>query len=140
MSTAVLRGAREPQDTTRAFADSISRGDLDAATNCFTKDACLLTPDATAIRGREEIRPILHQLIVIGSRIEVQESSVVRAGEVALATELWIITSAASEGGIFTRGLTPTVVLRQIEGAWKLAVATPWVQRVSQENSAAGRR
>lgn len=129
MSTDVLKGALQPQDGTRAFADSISRGDLDAATYSFAKDACLLTPDATVVRGREEIKPILHQLIVAGSKIEVQESSIVLAGEVALGTERWLITSAGSEGAPFTRTLTPTMVLRQLEGFWKLAVAMPWGRR-----------
>lgn len=127
MSTAVLQGARNPQDSTLAFADSISRGDLDAATNCFTKDACLLTPDATTLRGREEIRPILHQLIVVGTRIEVQGSSIVRAGEVALGTERWAFVSAGG-GKPFTRALTPTLVIRRLEGVWKLAVAMPWAR------------
>ena len=123
---AVLEGAYSPRESTRAFAAAISRGDLDAAAHCFTKDACLLTPDATAVRGREEIRPILHQLIVAGSRIEVQESSIVLAGEVALGSERWVVTSAATEGTLFTRTLTPTLVLRQVESVWKLAVAAPW--------------
>jgi ketosteroid isomerase-like protein len=79
-------------ESTRAFAASISRGDLDAAAHCFVKDACLVTPDATAVRGRDEIRPILHQLIVLESRIEVQESSVLAAGEVALGSEGRIVT------------------------------------------------
>jgi len=123
---AVLSGARTPQESTRALAASISRGDLDAAAYCFAKDACLVTPDATAVRGRDEIRPILHQLIVLESRIEVQESSVLAAGEVALGTERWTLTSPGSEGGPFTRSLTPMVVVRQLEGVWKLAVALPW--------------
>jgi ketosteroid isomerase-like protein len=118
--------AQTPQESTRAFAASISRGDLDGAAYCFAKDACLVTPDATAVRGRDEIRPILHQLIVLESRIEVQESSVLLAGEVALGTERWAITSPASEGDSFKRSLTPMVVLRQLEGVWKLAVALPW--------------
>ena len=122
----VLSGAQTPQDSTRAFAASISRGDLDGAAYCFAKDACLVTPDATAVRGRAEIRPILHQLIVLESRIEVQESSVLLAGEVALGTERWVITSPGSEGGSFTRALTPMVVLRQLEGVWKLALELPW--------------
>jgi ketosteroid isomerase-like protein len=126
---AVLEGARTPSETTLAFAESISRGDLHAAAHCFAKDACLITPDATAVRGREEIRPILHQLIAVESRIEVQESSVVLAGEVALGSERWLLTSAGSEGEPFTRALTPTMVMRQIEGAWKLAVAMPWGRR-----------
>lgn len=129
MPTAVREGARTPGESTRALAASITRGDLEAATSCFAKDACLLTPDATVVRGREEIRPILHQLIVAGSQIEVQESSIVLAGEVALGTERWVVSSAGSEGTPFTRALTPTVALRQLEGVWKLAVAMPWGRR-----------
>jgi ketosteroid isomerase-like protein len=125
----VLEGARTPRESSRALAASISRGDLDAAAHCFTKDACLLTPDATAVRGREEIKPILHQLIVAGSQIEVQDSSIVLAGEVALCNERWQVTSAGSEGTPFTRTLTPTMVMRELEGAWKLAVAMPWGRR-----------
>jgi ketosteroid isomerase-like protein len=123
---AVLTGAKTPQEGSRAFAASISRGDLDGAAYCFAKDACLVTPDATAVRGREEIRPILHQLIALESRIEVQASSVLAAGEVALGTERWALTSHGSEGDSFTRALTPLLVLRQLEDVWKLAVALPW--------------
>jgi ketosteroid isomerase-like protein len=129
MATAVREGARTPGESTRALAASISRGDLEAATSCFAKDACLLTPDSTVVRGREEIKPILHQLIAAGSQIEVQESSIVLAGEVALGSERWVLSSAGSEGETFTRALTPTMVLRQIEGVWKLAVAIPWDRR-----------
>lgn len=125
----VLEGARTPRESSRALAASISRGDLDAAAHCFAKDACLLTPDATAVRGREEIKPILHQLIVARSQIEVEDSSIVLAGEVALCNERWQVTTAGSEGTPFTRTLTPTMVMREIEGAWKLAVAMPWGRR-----------
>jgi len=125
----LLQTASTPAESTRALASSISRGDLDAAAHCFTKDACLITPDSTAVRGREEIKPILHQLIVAGSQIEVLESSIVLAGEVALGNERWQVTSAGSEGAPFTRALTPTMVMRQLEGAWKLAVAMPWGRR-----------
>lgn len=129
MKPAVVEDTRAPGESTRAFADFISRGDLDAAASCFAKDGCLMTPDATVIRGRDEIRPILRQLIASGSRIEVQESSVVLAGEVALGTERWLVTSTGSEGEPFSRTLTPTMVLRQVEGVWKLAVAMPWDRR-----------
>jgi uncharacterized protein (TIGR02246 family) len=129
MATAVREGACPPGESTRALAASISRGDLEAATSCFAKDACLLTPDSTVVRGREEIRPILRQMIAAGSKIEVQESSIVLAGEVALGSERWVMSSAGSEGEPFTRALTPTMVLRQLEGVWKLAVAIPWGRR-----------
>lgn len=123
---AVLESPSTPREGTRAFAAAINRGDLDAAVRCFTKDACLLTPDTTAVQGRNQIRPILRQLIVTGFQIEAQESSIVLAGEVALGSERWLVSSTGSEGSPFTRTLTPTLVLRHIEGVWKLAVAMPW--------------
>jgi ketosteroid isomerase-like protein len=125
MATRVVT-AKMPEEVTRAFAESLTRGDLGAATRCFAKDACLVTPDATAVRGREDIRPILRQLIASGSRIEVRESSMLLAGEIALGTERWVLTIPVPEGKPFTRALTPTMVLRRLEGAWKLAVAIPW--------------
>lgn len=129
MATAALAEQRVPGEATAAFAAAINEGNLAAAANCFAKDACLLTPDATAIRGREEIRPVLHQLIVFGFRIEVQESSVLLAGDVALGSERWLITSAGAGDSQFSRLLTPTVVLRRLERVWKLAVAMPWGRR-----------
>lgn len=115
-----------PEEVTRAFAASVTRGDLEAAARYFAKDACLVTPDATTVRGRDDIRPILHQLIASGSRIEVQASSILLAGEIAFGTERWVLTSPGSEGRSFRRSLAPTIVLRRLEGSWKLAIAMPW--------------
>ena len=129
MKMAVARGRPHASGEHPRLAASISRGDLDAAARCFAKDACLVTPDATAVRGREEIRPILHQLIASGSRIEVQESSIILAGEMAFVTERWLVATPGSKGAPFTRSLTPSMVLRRLEGAWKLAVAIPWDRR-----------
>jgi ketosteroid isomerase-like protein len=121
-----LSPAATPQETTAAFAQAMNMGDLDAATQCFAKDACLLTPDATAIRGRDEIHRILAQLIARQSQIEVQASSILLAGEVALGSERWRIRSAGAEGAIFEQISSPKLVLRQLEGIWKLAIAAPW--------------
>jgi ketosteroid isomerase-like protein len=115
-----------PRETTRAFAAALNAADIDAATHCFAKDACLVTPDATAIRGREEIRPILAQLIARRTRIEVTASSLLAAGEVALGSERWTIRSAGPEGVVFAQDSSPALVLRNLEGAWKLAIAAPW--------------
>jgi ketosteroid isomerase-like protein len=115
-----------PRESTRAFAQAINAADLHTATYCFAKDACLVTPDATAIRGREEIRPILAQLIARQTRIEVLASSLLVAGEVALGSERWAIRSAGPEGSVFSQDSSPALVLRNLEGAWKLSIAAPW--------------
>jgi ketosteroid isomerase-like protein len=128
MSASTLAAAPpdSPQRLTRALAEAVNAADLYAASDCFVKDACFLTPDATAIRGREEIRPILAQLIARGSQIEVLSSSVLVGGGVALASERWAIRSAAPDGSVFEQQLSPTMVARWVEERWKLAVAAPW--------------
>ena len=121
-----LTSTDTPRQSTAAFARAINAADLDAATHCFAKDACLITPDATTIRGREGIRPILAQLIARESRIEVQASSLLLAGEVALGSERWVIRSAGAQGAVFAQASNPTMVLPLLEGAWKLVIAAPW--------------
>lgn len=118
-----------PEAATTAFASAVNRGDLEAAANCFSRDACLITPDSTAVNGRGEIRSILHQLIALETRIEIRQSSLLRAGDVALGFESWVVSSAGADGSQFSRALTPTLVLRRVEGDWKLAVAMPWAKR-----------
>lgn len=104
----------------------INAGNLDSAATCLTRDACLLTQDATAIHGREHIRPVLAQLIARRTRIEVEQSSVLVAGEIALVRERWSIQIDGAEGSRFEQASSPTLVLHRIEDQWKLALIAPW--------------
>jgi ketosteroid isomerase-like protein len=107
------------------FARALGAGDLDAAAACFARDACLITPDATAVHGRERIRPLLAQLISREIEVDVELSNVVGGGDVVMATERWRVR-LGSGGARFAQTINPTLVLRQIESEWKLAIAAPW--------------
>jgi ketosteroid isomerase-like protein len=111
-----------------SFARALDLGDVEAATACFARNGCLVTPDATAVHGRDRIRPLLAQLIARRTEIEVELSSVVGAGDVVLAHERWRVHSGGPEGQRVEQILSPTLVLRQIEGEWKLAIAAPWAR------------
>lgn len=108
------------------LAQALNARNLDAAAACFAKDACLLTPDSTAIRGRNRIRAVLVQLIARRTQIEVELSSVLGAADVALVRERWTIGSDGVEGARFEQICSATLVLRLIEGEWRLAIAAPW--------------
>ncbi len=119
----------EPPHPGRAclpFVQAISLGDLDSATACFARDGCLITPDATAVHGRERIRPLLAQLVARRTEIKVELSNVVRGGDVALAQERWRVRSGGGEIPRIEQTLSPTLVLHRIEAEWKLAIAAPW--------------
>lgn len=109
-----------------SLPELLSAGDLSGAAGCFARDACLLTPDATAIHGRNHIRPVLAQLIARKSRIEVLHSNVIVAGEVAFVRGQWQVTALGAAGAPFEQAYGPSLILRQIEGSWKIAIAALW--------------
>jgi ketosteroid isomerase-like protein len=115
-----------PERASLAFAAALGAGDLGGATACFARDACLVTPDGTAIHGREHIRAVLAQLIALRAEVAVEFSSVLVGGDVALARERWTIRSRGAEATPFAQTLAPSLVLRRIEAEWKLAIASPW--------------
>jgi len=104
----------------------LTAGNLDAATACFAKDGCLLTPDGTAIHERRHIRPLLAQMIARRVRIEVELSHLLHGGDVAFVRERWRLSAAGADGARFEQETDPAMVLRQVEGQWKLAIAAPW--------------
>jgi ketosteroid isomerase-like protein len=108
------------------FVQAISLGDLDSATACFARDGCLITPDATAVHGRSRVRPLLAQLVARRTEIKVEFSHLVAAGEVVLAQERWKVRSGGNDTTRVEQVLDPTLVLRQVEAEWKLAILAPW--------------
>jgi ketosteroid isomerase-like protein len=101
---------------------AIGRADPDAAGRCFGEDARLVTPGATS-RGRRAIGRALALLFAPGSRIDVRESSLQSGHGIAVGSERWRIRTLGGAAGP-PRGLEATVVLREIDGAWKLVLAT----------------
>lgn len=107
----------------------MSEGDLDRAAALFARDGCLITADATAIHGRERIRPVLAQMVLRSTRIRVELSSTIDAGEAVLASQRWRIGSGDPGERRFEQVADALVVLRRVEAEWKLAIVAPWGYR-----------
>lgn len=112
-----------------SFPRAVSAGDLGAAATCFARDGCLITPDATAIHGRDSIRRVLAQMIVRRTEIEVELSTAVGAGEVALIHQRWRISSGEQGEGRIEQVANAILILRRVEATWKLSIAAPWGYR-----------
>lgn len=108
------------------FAQALNAGDLDGAASCFARDGCLITPDATAIHGREQIRGVLAQMVSRQTEIRVELSSSVSAGDVLLVHQRWRIRTGERPRQHFEQTADAVLVVRQIEGEWKLSIAAPW--------------
>jgi ketosteroid isomerase-like protein len=127
-----------PQSATKpclAFARALSAGDLDRAAAGFARDGCLITADATAIHGRERIRPVLAQMVLRSTQIQIELSSTVDAGDAVLTSQRWRISSGDPDGCRFEQVADALLVLRRIENAWKLSIVAPWGYRRSFPSS-----
>lgn len=110
----------------RRFVEALGERELDRAVNCFGRDGCLITPDRTAVHGREQIRPVLSQMIERRTAVVVEESFVIGAGDLALASERWSIRCDGADGRRFAFTSTPRLVLRRSGTEWKLEIAALW--------------
>jgi uncharacterized protein (TIGR02246 family) len=121
-----LRSADAPQGLTRAFATALSAAELDHATSLFAEDGCFVTPNATAVRGREGIRAILAQLTAGRVQLRVELKSVYTAGSIALCKERWTFTYAREDAIPFIQASDSVVLLRRSNCIWRLLIAAPW--------------
>jgi ketosteroid isomerase-like protein len=117
---------RTPHGACPSFARALNSDDLEAAAACFARDGCLITPDATAVHGRDSVRAVLAQMVARQTRILVEESNAIRAGEVILARERWRVQAGELAGSPIDQTLSAVLVLRWIEETWKLTIAAPW--------------
>jgi ketosteroid isomerase-like protein len=115
-----------PERSSHDLVGALSAGNLNAATACFARDGCLITPDGTAVHGRDRIRSVLAQLILARAKIEIERSSTLVVGDVALRRERWTIRSSGTEGRGLSQSTESTLVLRWIEERWKVALVAPW--------------
>ena len=113
-----------PRHACAALSRALGGGDLEAAVACFAPDACLIAPDGTAVHGAAAIRSRLAGLIEARAEVEIELAGVLCAGDLALAHERWSFRSEGEDG--FSHAPHPTLVLRRVEGEWKLAIAAPW--------------
>lgn len=118
--------APNPIGSRLSFADALNAGDLERACACFARDGCLLTPDGTAIHGRERIRDVLLQMVIRRTEIEVELSSTIDAGAVTLASERWKIRSGETDKRRLVQSSNAILILCLVEGEWKLSLLAPW--------------
>jgi hypothetical protein len=120
------RLAATPRLACEALGRAIEDADLDAALSCFSPGALLIGPEGTAAQGTEALRASLAQLIEAGARVRIELYGVLVAEEIALAHERWQIAYEGLPDARLPEAPCPSLVMRLVEGEWKIAIAAPW--------------
>lgn len=112
-----------------SFAAAVRDGKTALAAACFTREGTMITPDGTAVHGRADVAALLAQLTARRTEIEVEQLVVRRAGDVALATGRLKLRSDGAAGARIEQSCSLNLVLRHLEGAWKIAILSPWASQ-----------
>jgi len=110
-----------PAGTSRIFAEALLAGDVRAATGCFSSRGVILTADGTEVSGVADIAEILEQIVNSQVGLRIRPGRTLRAGSVALATQVWERDLTDS-----TFASTARLVLHQAAGRWSILIAAPW--------------
>jgi uncharacterized protein (TIGR02246 family) len=116
----------QPVMALHGFVAAVSANELSSAAAFFTREGCLITPDGTAVHGRPNIAGVLVQLTARHTQIEVEQVVVQGAGDVAFASGRLTMRSDGPDGSRFAQSCDLNLVLRRIEGKWKIAILAPW--------------
>jgi uncharacterized protein (TIGR02246 family) len=113
-----------PEEVVDDFGAALRAGDVAAAAALFSREGCFVTPDSTVIQGRSQIRGFLRQLVDLAGDLSFEQRTILRAGDIAIASESW--TMRVDTGSGVVRSTRATIVLGRIQGIWRIAVADPW--------------
>lgn len=115
----------DPEATIRTFAAALRNARLGRAIECFAAESVLVTPDATAVSGRDGIGGLLAQLIDQRAEIVADPAGAVVAGDLAFVNQRWQLTLGSAENR-HSQDVMPLLVLRRVMQEWKLAIVAPW--------------
>lgn len=110
----------------RSFGQALLAGDADAAGSYFAPDAHILTPDGTAIAGREHVIAMLRQITASDQELEIRVGRTLVAGAVAMATQFWRRSTPEAASPSYASSSVARLVLARSEERWEIAIASPW--------------
>lgn len=110
----------------RSFGQALLSGNPDAAGACFAPAAHILTPDGTAIVGREQVIAVLRQITASDQQLEIRVGRTIVAGAVAMATQFWRRSASEASATSYVSSSMARLVLAHSGERWEIAIASPW--------------
>jgi uncharacterized protein (TIGR02246 family) len=121
-----------PRLACEALARAINARDPEAALDCFAPGAVLVWADGSTAQGEQAIRARLQELIASGAEVGIELRGVLVAEDLALTHERWQISYGGVPDPRLSHSPCPSLVMRLLDGEWKLAIAAPWGQAASE--------
>jgi uncharacterized protein (TIGR02246 family) len=123
--------ARSPEALHAILEDAFNRGDLDAYTDAFERDATLVVPpEGQVVRGHADIRSASAPIVSLRPRATIRVLHKLEEGGLALTQAAWHLTATDPGGAdVELEGHGTIVSRRQVDGTWRILLDNPMSQR-----------
>jgi ketosteroid isomerase-like protein len=120
--------AHTPEAILALFSQAMNRGDLDFILTLYEDNACLIPqPHQQPVHGKPAIRQTLQDFLALKAKIEIQRTTSVRAGDIALLRSAWRLTGTGPDGSALQMAHESTdVARRQPDGCWRIVIDHPF--------------
>lgn len=120
--------AHSPEAILTLFSQAMNRGDLDFIMTLYENDACLIPqPHQQPVHGKPAIRQALHGFLALRAEIEIQRTTSIQTGDIALLRAAWRLTGTGPDGSALQMAHESTdVARRQHDGSWKIVIDHPF--------------
>ncbi len=121
-----------PAESINKLTEAINRGDLDAMTGYFEREAVLVvqalgSQEGQVVRGIENIREAYAGFVSMKPALRREVQHVIEAGNVALHFSRWRLSAVSPDGTKLERTAVSCDVLRkQPDGRWLVLVYNPY--------------
>jgi uncharacterized protein (TIGR02246 family) len=117
-----------PADVYPALVKAFNAGDIDAIVSCYEPQACFVQKSGHVARGAAELREMFRATFSYKPDLKLDVRKIISAGDdLALAVVKWTSKTVSPSGeATVWAGTATDIVRRQADGAWKLAVDSPY--------------
>ncbi|MGH7427034.1 MAG: DUF4440 domain-containing protein [Candidatus Methylomirabilaceae bacterium] len=128
-NTEAAAAAQDPHEIPRLFEERFNAGDVDGMLELYESDAVLIPqPGGPMLQGREALQEALGGFIATGAMLELNDSRVIQAGDVALLIHDGHLFGGSPPDGspIDLTSRSSDVARRQQDGTWRIVIDNPW--------------
>ncbi|WP_280448897.1 YybH family protein [Nocardia brasiliensis] len=116
--------ARTPEDLLPLITDAINGGDPREVVRYFDEEACFVQSDGARVHGHAALLSMYEQRLALRPEISTHAAKIIRAGDVALVTNVWTtrLRNGEINGRDLFEGVATMVLRRQGDDSWRILV------------------
>lgn len=110
-----------------ALVESINRGDIDSAIECYEPDAKYVSESGKILKGTGSIRKILENFITIKPKLVAHIDKMIEGEDFTICFFRWELSGFSKKGKFKNiEGLSTNILRKNNDGNWRISIDSPW--------------